>query len=87
MEQEKESSHTLVFYESPYRLNAFLKNALEVFGDRRAVVANDLTKKFETIWRGTLSEILAILQDTPIKGEFCICLEGHEAEKSKKPEA
>ncbi len=42
---------TLVFYESPYRLLDFMQNALEVYGDRRAVVANDLTKKFELIYR------------------------------------
>ncbi len=87
MEQEKDSLHTLVFYESPYRLTASLKNALDVYGDRRAVVANDLTKKFETIWRGRLSEILETLQDASIKGEFCICIEGRGEEKSKTPEA
>src|SRR5207237_6019221 len=52
------SPHTLIYYESPYRLEAFLRNALEVFGDRNAALANDLTKKFETVWRGTLSELL-----------------------------
>ncbi|MDD3948499.1 MAG: 16S rRNA (cytidine(1402)-2'-O)-methyltransferase, partial [Anaerolineaceae bacterium] len=42
---EAESPHTLVFYESPYRIIAFLKNCQEVLGDRNAVVANDMTKK------------------------------------------
>jgi len=86
MEQEKDSPHTLVFYESPYRLNAFLKNALEVFGDRRAVVANDLTKKFETFWRGSLREVLEQMQSTDVKGEFCICIEGRVGEKTKTRE-
>jgi 16S rRNA (cytidine1402-2'-O)-methyltransferase len=86
LEQEKHSAHTLVFYESPYRLVAFLKNALEIYGDRRAVLANDLTKKFETIWRGSLSEILSGVEANPIKGEFCICIEGCGEEKPKKKE-
>ena len=86
LEQEKHSAHTLVFYESPYRLIAFLKNALEIYGDRRAVLANDLTKKFETIWRGSLSEILSGVEARPIKGEFCICIEGCGEEKPKTKE-
>mgnify|MGYP001480324399 FL=1 len=86
LEQEKHSAHTLVFYESPYRLIAFLKNALEIYGDRRAVLANDLTKKFETIWRGSLSEILSGVEASPIKGEFCICIEGCGEEKPKTKE-
>lgn len=86
LEQEKHSAHTLVFYESPYRLIAFLKNALEIYGDRRAVLANDLTKKFETIWRGSLSEILSGVEASPIKGEFCICIEGCGEEKPKTRE-
>jgi 16S rRNA (cytidine1402-2'-O)-methyltransferase len=44
---DQASPHTLVFYESPYRLVDFLKDALTVYGDRPAAVANDLTKKFE----------------------------------------
>ncbi|MGV8050519.1 MAG: 16S rRNA (cytidine(1402)-2'-O)-methyltransferase [Anaerolineaceae bacterium] len=83
LEQEKLSAHTLVFYESPYRLQAFLKNAIEVFGDRKAVAANDLTKKFEKIYRGKLSEIAEELSLAPIKGEFCICIEGLEESKTK----
>ena len=78
---EKDSPHTIVFYESPYRLLAFLQNALEIYGDRRAVVANDLTKKFERIYRGTLSQITEELAQAPIRGEYCICIEGNTAKK------
>lgn len=80
---EAENPHTLVFYESPYRLVAFLKNAIEVLGDRRVVVANDLTKKFERISRGQLSEIIPIIENSPIKGEFVICVAGFEEQKAK----
>lgn len=84
LEMEKESPHSLVFYESPYRLLAFLQNALEIYGDRRAIVANDLTKKFEHIYRGTLSQITADIAAAPIRGEYCICIAGYEPEKAKK---
>ncbi len=82
LEMEKDSPHTLVFYESPYRLLAFLQDALEIYGDRRAVVANDLTKKFERIYRGTLSQIAEELAQAPIRGEYCICIEGFTSKKT-----
>ncbi len=74
LEIDKVSPHTLVFYESPYRLIAFLQDALEVYGDRSAVVANDLTKKFETLFRGPLSQLIAELQQTDLKGEFSVVI-------------
>lgn len=74
MEIDKESPHTLVFYESPHRLIAFLQDAFEVYGDRTAVVANDLTKKFETFFRGTLSQLIVDLQQTELRGEFSIVI-------------
>lgn len=80
---DAQNPHTLLFYESPYRLVAFLKNALEVLGDRRVVVANDLTKKFERISRGQLSEIIPTFENSPIKGEFVVCIAGFEELKAK----
>ena len=79
LEIDKESPHTLIFYESPYRLVAFLQDALEVYGDRRAVVANDLTKKFETLFRGQLSELILELQKVELKGEFSVVIGSPEA--------
>jgi 16S rRNA (cytidine1402-2'-O)-methyltransferase len=81
---EAESPHTLVFYESPYRIIAFLKNCLEVLGDRNAVVANDMTKKFERHYRGKISEIIEELSAEPIRGEFVVSIEGLRKEKPKK---
>jgi 16S rRNA (cytidine1402-2'-O)-methyltransferase len=69
-----ESPHTLVFYESPYRLKAFLKDALEVYGERSMAVANDLTKKFETVYRGTISEMVERFETESILGEYCIVI-------------
>lgn len=83
---EVDSPHTLVFYESPYRLLAFLSNCLEILGDRQAVVANDLTKKFETHFRGTLSQLIEKLSNEKIRGEFVVSIEGLRKEKVKTTE-
>jgi 16S rRNA (cytidine1402-2'-O)-methyltransferase len=63
-----------IFYESPYRLIDFMTDAKEVFGDRRGAVANDLTKKFEMVYRGTISEVMGEIQKEPLRGEV---LRGH----------
>ncbi len=73
---DRDSPHTLVIYESPYRLIAFLKDALAVLGDRRAAIANDLTKFYETVMRGTLSELIASLEGTKLRGEYIVVVEG-----------
>lgn len=71
-----DSPYTLIYYESRYRLIASLEDALAVFGDRRAAVANDLTKMYERVWRGTLSELIETLREAKILGEFVIVIEG-----------
>ncbi len=77
------SPYTLIYYESPYRLKVFLKNALEIFGDRQACIANDLTKKFEQIFRGSLSEVTEQALSGQVRGEYCVCIAGFEGEKVK----
>lgn len=74
---DKASPHTLVFYESPYRLRSFLEDALDVYGDRRAALAKELTKMFEKVKRGRLSDLLAGLEEGP-KGEYVVVIEGAE---------
>ena len=73
---DMDSPHTLVFYESPYRLDDFLRDALEVYGDRNAALCNDLTKKFERIERGTISELLTFVEKTTPKGEYILVIAG-----------
>ncbi len=72
---DKDSSHTLIFYESPYRLKAFLQDALEVFGDRPAALAKELTKKFEAVQRGPLSKLVQNIPAKP-KGEYTVVIAG-----------
>jgi 16S rRNA (cytidine1402-2'-O)-methyltransferase len=64
---------TLVFYESPKRVHKMLGDLVEVYGETRdAVVARELTKKFEEVRRGTLSELVAELDGMTLKGEVVV---------------
>ena len=76
LEVDADSPHTLVFYESPYRLKAFLQDAVDVLGDRQAALANELTKLYEGIQRGALSELLALFDDEEPRGEYTVVIAG-----------
>lgn len=65
---------TLVFYEAPHRLINTLNTMKEVFGDRKINISREISKKFEQIIRGTISEILDMNLD--VKGEYVIVVEG-----------
>ena len=67
---------TLIFYESPYRLRQTLEDMKTVFGEREAVVARELTKKFEEISRGYLSELAAKFSSKKVRGEIVILAAG-----------
>ncbi len=70
------SPHTLIFYEAPHRLRDLLTDALAVYGDRPAALANELTKLFESVTRGTLSELLAGLEAAEPRGEYVVVIGG-----------
>jgi 16S rRNA (cytidine1402-2'-O)-methyltransferase len=73
---DAESPHTLVFYESPYRVKALLADALAVYGDRQAAIANELTKLYESMSHGRLSELLTLLEETEPRGEYVVVIAG-----------
>ncbi len=75
----KDDPRTLLFYESPHRLKQTLKVLIEALGDRTAVVARELTKKYETFQRGHLSDLMAFYEGIEIKGEIVLVVSGHEA--------
>jgi 16S rRNA (cytidine1402-2'-O)-methyltransferase len=75
-EIDRESPHTLIFYESPYRLEAFLKDALEVYDDREAALASELTKMFESVQRGTISSLLKAVSEAKLRGEYIVVIAG-----------
>ncbi len=72
------SPYTLIYYESPHRLLASLDDALTVFGDRPAALANDLTKMFEAVDRGTLATLRAQMGERKLEGEFVLVIAGVE---------
>jgi len=75
IELDRALPHTLVFFESPFRIGAFLADALEVLGDREAAVCLELTKQFERIHRGRLSALVPQFATQP-KGEATIVVAG-----------
>lgn len=74
----REDTRTLVFYEAPHKLIHTLRDLREAFGNRRIVLARELTKKFEQIIRCTLDEAVAKYDAEPPKGEFVLILEGED---------
>lgn len=72
----KEHPFTIVFYESPHRINKMLKNVLEIFGDREVSIARELTKKHEEFIRGKVSELI----DLEYKGELVVVISGYKKE-------
>ncbi len=70
--QVAESQYPVVFFESTYRIVKTLKQLSAIIPSRKLIIARELTKKFETIYRGTGAEILNQLKDTSTKGEFVV---------------
>lgn len=67
-------SGTLVLYESPYRVEKLLQELKEIMPDRPVVLAREITKKFEEFLRGRPAELLAVLQERKLKGEFVVLI-------------
>lgn len=76
LESLKADERTLIFYEAPHKLISTLKDMLCVFGNRKIVLARELTKKFEEYQRTTLEDAVIYYEETPPKGEFVLILEG-----------
>ncbi|MEQ6357407.1 16S rRNA (cytidine(1402)-2'-O)-methyltransferase [Lysinibacillus sp. M3] len=86
LEQLKKRQETILFYEAPHRLKETLKDMEFILGNRRIVLARELTKKFEEFLRGTLAEAVEWSQTEEIRGEFCIVLEGNENTEEENDE-
>lgn len=81
LESLKNDERTLIFYEAPHKLMTTLKDMFAAFGNRRIVLARELTKKFEEYNRTTLEDAIIYYEETPPKGEFVLILEGADANK------
>jgi 16S rRNA (cytidine1402-2'-O)-methyltransferase len=76
LEELRDATKTLVFYEAPHRVLEMLKDVREVLGDRPVVVAREVTKLHEEFLRGSASEILGRLKAKPVKGEITVLVGG-----------
>ena len=74
LELLKKYQETIVFYEAPHRIKKTLKLMLDIFGNRHIALCREITKKHEEINRGTIEEILTVVDD--MKGEMVIVVEG-----------
>ncbi len=77
LSMDRDLPHTLVIYESPFRVARLLADALEVLGDRRAAVCVELTKQFEKVHRGTLGELAERFREATIRGEVTVVIAGN----------
>lgn len=75
LESLKKEKATIIFYEAPHRIVQTLRNILEVFGDRDCSISREITKRFESVYRGKISELIPIMDD--IKGELVVCVSGN----------
>ncbi len=85
VELEKET-RTIILYEAPHRLVKTLKLLEEHLGERDTAVCRELTKKHETLYRGTLSEAAAYYASTEPKGECVLVIEGKSQEEIDREE-
>jgi len=78
----RDEERTIIFYESPRRLRKTLRAVRDVFGERKVVVARELTKIFEEVIRGTAGEVIDQLAGREIKGEIVLLVEGRKEKPS-----
>lgn len=74
--EDKDKEHTLICFESPFRVGPTLEAAFEVLGDREAAVCIELTKLHERVARGYLSDLAKEFSNTRVKGEVAIVIAG-----------
>jgi 16S rRNA (cytidine1402-2'-O)-methyltransferase len=76
LESQKDETKTMVFYESPRRLTSTLEDIREILGDRNIVISRELTKIYEEVMRGKVSEFIKTLAGKAIKGEITLIVSG-----------
>lgn len=77
LEKLKFVENAIIFYEAPHRILKTMELMLEVFGDREISLSREISKKFESVYRGTISSLIPTLFD--IKGEFVVVVSGFDS--------
>jgi 16S rRNA (cytidine1402-2'-O)-methyltransferase len=83
LKQLEEVKETLIFYESPYRVSETLKDIFDILGDREMVLSRELTKVYEEILRGKVSQIMNQIAERKLKGEITLVISGKTRKKEK----
>ena len=78
LEVLSDEEETMIFYEAPHRIMKTLSMMLDIFGDRDISISREITKKFETIYRGKISTVISLV---PEKGEFVVVVSGMKERK------
>ena len=86
LEDLEEVRETIIFYESPHRIIETLKDIADILGDREIVLARELTKVFEEVLRGRVSEIQNQITGRKIRGEITLILSGKTRKSAKREE-
>lgn len=76
--------YTIIFYEAPHRIKKTMEEILEIFGDRQVSLSREISKKFESIYRGNISDLLPTLDN--IKGEFVIVVSPYKEDNRNNNE-
>lgn len=84
LEMEKDAPHTLIFFESPFRVGILLADALEILGNRLAAVCMDLTKMYEKVSKGYLEDLVKTFANKETKGEVTVIIAGNNPKFIKK---
>jgi len=82
LKQLEETKETLIFYESPHRLFETIKDVVEILGDREMVLTRELTKIYEEVLRGKVSEIQNQIGERKLKGEITLVISGKTRKKT-----
>ncbi len=87
LEELKQDTATLIFYEAPHRLKKTVGILLEALGDRKSAFCRELTKVHEEVKTMTLSEAAAYYEENAPRGEFVVIVEGADPESARAREA
>lgn len=84
LDEVKEETRTIIFYESPHRLKDTLKDMLKILGNRKIALNRELTKRYQEVIREDIEKAINIFDEKEVKGEFVLIVEGFTGEKTIK---
>ena len=83
LEDVARERHTLIVFETPHRLRQSLGDVEDVLGDRSLALCREMTKVYEEIWRGTVSQARAYFKSHEPRGEFTLVIDGRSQEEAR----